>query len=188
MQRKQRETDIRSVEEQIDGQYRAIQARINELEPAKLRAYNELMVKQREIQDRCMHCEAKLAEVNNRVRAMESDERSNNHRKEFSNLERRYQALKKDAESLDQELEIASMDPKEAHAQFVARVNKFKQSAKDLSDQVTAMRDENAQARRALDDMDSNTSEDDNGDTAKYELLVKRDQEMTGACSYAMLC
>ena len=36
------------------------------------------------------------------------------------------------------------------------------------------------QSRRALDDMDNNgPSEDDNGDAAKYELLVKRDQEMT---------
>jgi len=126
-----------------------------------------------------MQCEGRLQEVNVRVRAMESDDVSNSHRKEFSTLERRYQSLRKDAESLDQELEIASRDPKEAHAQFVARVNNFKQAAKDLADKATALREENAQTRRALDDMDSNHSEDDNGDAAKYELLVKRDQEMT---------
>jgi hypothetical protein len=32
-------------EEQIEGQYQAIQKRINELEPGKLRAYNDLLAK-----------------------------------------------------------------------------------------------------------------------------------------------
>ena len=180
MQRKQRESDVRSVEEQIEAQYRAIQARINDLEPAKLRSYNELMAKQREIQDRCIQCEHRLGEINNRVRSYESDDKSNSHRKEFSNLERRYQALRRDAESLEEELEIARADPKEAHAQFVARVNNFKQVTKDLSDKVAAQREENTAARRALDEMDSGAGAgDDDGDAAKYELLVKRDQEMT---------
>ena len=33
------------VEDQIEAQYSAIQSRINELEPGKLRAYNELLSK-----------------------------------------------------------------------------------------------------------------------------------------------
>lgn len=33
------------VEDQIEAQYNAIQSRINELEPGKLRAYNELLSK-----------------------------------------------------------------------------------------------------------------------------------------------
>lgn len=35
--------------------------------------------------------------------------------------------MKKDAESLQEELDIATMDPKEAHTKFAARVNDFKQ-------------------------------------------------------------
>ena len=38
-----------------------------------------------------------------------------------------YQSLRKDADSLQEELDIANMDPKEAHTKFVARVNDFKQ-------------------------------------------------------------
>jgi hypothetical protein len=33
------------LEEQIEAQYRAIQQRINELDPGRLRAYNDLMAK-----------------------------------------------------------------------------------------------------------------------------------------------
>lgn len=181
MQRKQRENDTSNVEDQIEAQYRTIQARINDLEPGKLRAYNELLAKQRELQERAMHGEQRLAHVNSRIRSYESDDKSNSHRKEYSSLERTFQSLKKDADSLQEELEIASMDPKEAHAQFVSRVNNFKAQTKNLDDKVAQLREENAQARRALDEMDSAASgqQDDDGDAAKYELLVKRDQEMT---------
>ena len=179
VQRKQRENDTNNVEEQIELQYRAIQARINDLEPGKLRAYNELLAKQRELQERAMHGEQRLVQINARIRSYESDDKSNSHRKEYSNLERVYQSFKKDADSLQEELEIASMDPREAHAQFVARVNNFKTMTKTLEEKVAAQREENAHARRALDEMDSTVSQEDDGDAAKYDLLVKRDQEMT---------
>ena len=178
MQRKQRENDMAQIEDQIENQYKAIQARINELEPAKLNQYNELHNKQREMQERCNQNSQRLGEINNRIRHYESDDKSGSLRKEFTNLERKYQALRRDAESLDQELEIASMDPKEAHSQFVARVNTFKQNAKDMADRAQQVREENNLSRRALDELD-NQPEDDNGDSAKYDLLVKRDQEMT---------
>lgn len=45
MVRKQRETEVSQLDEQLEEHYRAIQNRINELEPGKLRAYNELMSK-----------------------------------------------------------------------------------------------------------------------------------------------
>jgi intraflagellar transport protein 74 len=178
LQRKQREGDTHKVEDQIENQYKAIEKRINDLEPAKLRSYNELHSKQRELQDRTMQCESRLGEINNRIRHYESDDKMNSHRKEYSNLERRYQAQRRDSESLQEELEIAAMDPKEAHTQFNARVHSFKEKAKTLADKTTALREENSLSRRALDEMD-NAPEEDNGDAQKYELLVKRDQEMT---------
>ncbi len=178
MQRKQRENDTVKVEEEIESIYRSIQQRINEMEPDKLRSYNDLHNKQKELQDRCMQCENKLTEINNRIRHLEADDKSNIARKEYSNLERQYQSLLKDANALQEELEIASMDPKDAHNAFVSRVNEFKSKTKSLSDKVVHQREENARSRRELDDLDNN-QEDDAGDTAKYELLVQRDKEMT---------
>jgi hypothetical protein len=58
---------VLQIEEQIEAQYRAIQQRINELEPGKLRAYNELLGRQRELQDRVMHSENRLNEINGQV-------------------------------------------------------------------------------------------------------------------------
>lgn len=58
------------IEEQIEAQYRAIQQRINELEPGRLRAYNELLARQRDLQDRVMHSEARLNDINGQVMCM----------------------------------------------------------------------------------------------------------------------
>ena len=57
MQRKQRENDTARVEEEIESIYKSIQQRINEMEPDKLRVYNDLHGKQKEMQDRCMQCD-----------------------------------------------------------------------------------------------------------------------------------
>jgi intraflagellar transport protein 74 len=178
MQRKNRESDTAQIEEQIESIYKTIQNRINDLEPDKLKTYNDLHDRQRELADKCVHNENKLQEINNRIRNLESDDKSGAHRKEFANLERVYQSLKKDATSLQEELDIASLDPKEAHTEFVNRVNNFKADTKALTDKCNSLREENTLARRSLDEMD-NTDQDDDGDQAKYELLVQRDKEMT---------
>lgn len=99
----------KKIEEQIDGQYRLIQKKIKELEPNKLRAYNDLLAKQREMQDRIAQSESRVNEINSRIRQYESDEKSNSLRKEYLNLEKSYQTLRRDADSLHEELEIANL-------------------------------------------------------------------------------
>jgi intraflagellar transport protein 74 len=166
------------IEDQMDALQRTIQKRISELEPGKLRAYNDLLARQHELQDRALQSENKLNDVNGRIRQYESDDKANFLRKEFLNLERTFQSLRKETESLKEELEIANMDPKEALAKFVARVNNFKQDTKSMEDKAAQLREEISQSRKNLDDLSSNL-EEDSGEAAKYELLVKRDQDMT---------
>lgn len=179
MQRKQRESETQQVEEQIEKIHQSISKRINELEPGKLRAYSELMNKQKELQERFNHGESRLNEINNHIRNYESDDRSNSLRKEYLSLERQYQALKKDSESLQEELDIANLDPKEAHSKFVARVNSFKTLTKNLEDKIQHLREEITNQRKNFEDLQSSQDGGDGEDMAKYELLVKRDQDMT---------
>ena len=76
------------------------------------------------------------------------------------------------------------MDPKEANAKFSARVNSFKQGAKALEEQAQTIRETVKQARRNLEELESSleggNNDEDSSETAKYELLQKRDQDMTG--------
>jgi chromosome segregation ATPase len=188
MQRKQREQDTLQVEDQIEGIHRSIQKRLNDLEPGKLRAYNDLMMKQKELQDRFLSSEKRLNDINNAIRNYESDEKSNSLRKEYMALEKQSQNLKKDSESLQEELDIASLDPREANQKFSARVNYFKQNTTNLDARCQSMKEELANARQNLTELmnSGNSSSMSNNDLdaeemAKYELLVKRDQEMTAS-------
>lgn len=181
MMRKQKEQDLGKVEEQIEAQYKAIQARIDELEPGKLRAYNDLLAKQRDYQDKTLKIENKLSEVNSRVRDYEGQDKGmGSHRKEYLYLEKQIQNCRKDSENLQEELEIASLDPKEANTKFVSRVNDLKQATKNIEEKITSMKLEIETLRKNYEDMDSTATEDDSkDDSAKYEILQKRDQEMS---------
>lgn len=178
MMRKQRESETSKTEDQLEALYREIQARINDLEPGKLRAYNELLAKQRDLQERLATNEIRINEVNQKIAQYESDDRTNSHRKEFSALEKTFQAMRKEAESLSEELEIASLDPKEANAKFKARVDDFKQSTKATEERAVGLREDIGRLKRQLEELNSVT-EEDSGEAAKYDLLVKRDQDMT---------
>lgn len=126
MIRKQREQEVNGLEEQLDQHYRQIQARINELEPNKLRTYNDLMNKQREYQEKTHIAEQKLNELTLRLRQLDSDDKSSTLRKEYMQLEKIIQLKKKELQTSQEELEIVNLEPKEAHARYVERVNNFK--------------------------------------------------------------
>ena len=177
--RKQRETETNQLNDQIQQYYQSIQSRINELEPGKLRSYHELMEKQKELQTTVISSENRLNEINNAIRQVESDEKGYSHRKEYTALEKQVADAKRNYDSLSEELEIASLDPKEAHAKFVARVNDHKKNTKAMEEQISSNKTE---LRKQLEDLTSssfNQNEEDSSETAKYDLLVKRDQEMT---------
>lgn len=176
--RKQREAEASNIEGQIDAYYRSIQARINDLEPGKLRAYNELLARQREMLERTTLSESRLNDINSRIRQYESDERTNTVRKQYIALEKTMQGLKRDIEAAQEELAIADLDPKEAHSKFVARVNDFKTTTKQMESKAGVLKTEIESAKKLLEEL-NNHVEDDDGEAAKYELLQKRDQDMT---------
>lgn len=176
--RKQREEEVGKIEAQIEAYYRSVQARINELEPGKLRAYNDLLARQREMQERASASERKLNEINSRIRQYEADDKSNSIRKQYSVLEKTYQSLKRDLAAVQEELAIANLDPKEAHTKFVARVNDFKLATKEMEGKVGLLKSEIDSAKKLLEDLNNNVDED-SGEVAKFELLQKRDQDMT---------
>mmetsp|Transcript_7547 Transcript_7547/g.11198 ORF Transcript_7547/g.11198 Transcript_7547/m.11198 type:complete len:604 (-) Transcript_7547:179-1990(-) len=182
MLRRQREAETTKIEESINAHYQAVQKRINELEPGKLRAYNDLLERQRSLQDQLSNAEARLHEVNGEIARLEEDEKGYSHRKEFANLEKQLTSAKRNYDSLSEEYDIAMLDPKEAHAKFVARVNDHKQNTKFMDSKASSLRSEIKNLKQQLEEL-SNTaisqSEEDSSEAAKYDLLMKRDQEMT---------
>lgn len=143
------------------------------------------MLRQKELQDRLLQYENRLNEINNRVHHYENDDQHNQIRRDYVHLDRLYNNLKKDLDASKEELDIANLsDTKEAHNKFVNRVNNMKQNIKVLDDRIGGLKDEIAGLHKSLDDLNNQTSDSanalvDNEDIAKYELLVKRDQDMT---------
>ncbi|RYH14278.1 hypothetical protein EON65_33880 [archaeon] len=86
MQRKQREQEVQQLEEQMDNIHRQVQKRINELDPNRLRAYNELSMRQKDLQDRVLHSETRLSQINSQIRSYEQDDKNNAIRKEYMAL------------------------------------------------------------------------------------------------------
>ncbi len=86
-------------------------------------------------------------------------------------------------DSLNEEYEITSLDPKEAHARFVAKVNEHKQAASRMEEKIVSSKGEVKGLRKTLEDLtvaaSSAEEKGDDSENAKYELLVKREQEMS---------
>jgi hypothetical protein len=59
---------ISSFSVKIEIHYRNIQSRINDLEPGKLKAYNELIAKQKDYHERAITAENKLNEINSKIK------------------------------------------------------------------------------------------------------------------------
>jgi intraflagellar transport protein 74 len=188
MQRKQREQETMNMEDQIETIHRSIQKRINDMDSGRLRYYNELMLRQKELQDRLLANDCRLNSLNTTIRSYEADEKTNSLRKEYLILERKLQSLRKEKDSLQEELDIANLDPKDAHTRFVQRVNTIKQTTKAMEDRVQSLQQEIQQTKKQLEELQASTSmagnangnnELDAEEMAKYELLQKRDQDMT---------
>lgn len=84
-------------------------------------------------------------------------------------------------QDVQEETAIAELDPKEAHQKFVNRVNMHKQGAKSMEEKIAQLKDEIASLKRGLEDINNvkSTPDDDAEEAKKYELLFKRDQDMT---------
>eukprot|EP01034_Spumella_vulgaris_P025433 gene25433-31896_t len=178
-ERKKRENETAQIEDQIEAHYRSIQKRMNELDPGRLRAFNDLTAKQREFQDRTMHSENRLNEINSRIRHYESDDKANALRKDYLSLEKQCQSLKKDLDSLQEDLDVASSsDQKAAKESFKSRAEEYKKGTKSLEEKASQLREDIQASKRNLEELNT-VNEEDSGEAAKYELLVKRDQDMT---------
>lgn len=152
--RKDREVELGRVEEQTNQAFHDVETRVRELDPSKQRIYKELSHKQTEFHVSISDAEVQLQEVNGRIERLEEESRNNPHRKEYLTLERQYQQLRRELAGLDGEMEIMQLPAKEAQAKYVARVNEFKQGAKECEDKAAQLRDYVAKLKTKSADLD----------------------------------
>jgi intraflagellar transport protein 74 len=157
--RKERENEINKIQDRMEEIQNDIQSRINSLETSKLRIYKDLSSRQKEFEVSIKNDEIKLQEINEKIDSYEHDNKTNPYRKEYMSLDRLFKSYSRDVEALQVELDIICLEPKEAHAKFVSRVNELKQTTKIIEDKIVQEKDEIEQLKKKLSKLDKKPKE-----------------------------
>jgi len=180
-----REKTIADLEREIDTIHRENEEKINKLEPAKLSQYTDLLGRAQQLQNRAHEQQEQLDQALSQVQEHEAEMREQGYREEYKELEKQLMRLKKEHDNLLEEQEIANMDPREANARVLAKVKEDNRRIAELDQKGRALSEEIARQRRQLQDLSSDISNKEGGDSnkTKYERLSQRDAEMTAFIS-----
>jgi len=148
--KQQREKGTQELEQQITQVHMAAEAKIKQLEPAKLQAYERLIQESQHLQQEGMQREQELEQMRHKIHELESVVRGSGMREEYNNEERRSQRLRKDLAQLDEDMEIAQMDPKDAHARLLEKVKEDNRKTTELENRSKEIDDEMRKGKRQL--------------------------------------
>jgi len=181
LERAERERGAARLEEAIAELGRAAEARIGALPPAAAAEYRSAVEAARAAGGAVARLQADLAAVNAAIESAEEALRRDRSRDEHAALGRRVAALARERASLAGELEATRLDPAAAREALLGRVREDNARLAALDRQLAAAEDANAERRRAVAELAAEIEErrGEAGDSAKYEALFKRDQEMT---------
>mmetsp|Transcript_9149 Transcript_9149/g.18313 ORF Transcript_9149/g.18313 Transcript_9149/m.18313 type:complete len:581 (+) Transcript_9149:55-1797(+) len=182
--KQQKEKGTQDLEHQIGEVHRQAEARIKKLEPAKLREYEELIGRSQKLHHEGQAREQELDQMRHKIHELEAIVRGSGMREEFNGEERRAIRLRKDITMLEEDMDIAQMDPKDAHARLLEKVKEDNRKTTELESRCKDIDDEMRKCKRQMADLQSDLEDRERGnvaknDTHKYELLFQRDQEMT---------
>lgn len=181
MERQERERGAHRLEEQIAEIERASEARMNSLAPALQAEYRALSDENKALGSEISSLQGQLEALNSHVEAAESAVRRDRVRDEYALLEKRAQLLGREREALEEEMAATRLDPAEARDRLLAKVKDDNARIQALERSLKAAEEKLAGQRKALAELSADIEErrGEASDSAKYELLFKRDQEMT---------
>jgi len=179
--KQQEEKAIGSTEEQIEQMYRKNQEKINAMEPAQAEQYRALVQESQVLQDQCAQHQSQIDQVADQVAMLTAQRDGNTLNKEFRQLESQQMKLSRQMQSLEEEAEVAKLDPKEMQAKMLAKVKADTDRSKQMDMQIKDMRGENRKAEQVLAELTQDLTDRSNGNNEKdkYEKLYQRDREMS---------
>lgn len=182
IQRQQREAATKDILDQIKGLEAKTQAKIATLDEEKAARYatqHEVLIN---LKERARKGLAQIEQMKVQIRSLEDEIQNNTFRNEFADRNKKFNRLKKETGNLEMDLESMLMDPAEARQKLLAKVKNTNQEVKELKLQCEVVIKENDSLRSNLEGL-TRDIEDRKGDGAdnskKYEVLFKRDKEMT---------
>ena len=160
---------------------RQSEARINSLPAQQVQAYRQLTQETRALAQEAQAQQAELEQLNAQVEHAEAELRRDRVRDEFAATEKRVSLLWRERTMLEEELGATRLDPAEAREKLLAKVKEDNARIQQLDRQLKAAEEAGAAKRRALAEVAAESEErrGEAGDNAKYEMLFRRDLEMT---------
>ena len=181
VERQERERGAARLEEQVGELQRQSEARINSLPAQQVHEYRAMAQETRALAQEAQALQAELERLNAQVEQAEGELRRDRVRDEYALLERRLAHLQRERAQLDEELGATRLDPAEARDKLLAKVKEENARIQQAEKQLRAAEEAAAQRRKAIAEVAAEIEErrGEAGDNAKYEMLFKRDQEMT---------
>ncbi|GMI56604.1 hypothetical protein ScalyP_jg11976 [Parmales sp. scaly parma] len=181
--KQQQEKNITDLEAQISDVHRKAEEKIKRLDSAKLKNYEDLIRSSQNLQNEGSQKEQEMEQLRHKTHELEAIVRGSGMRDEYNREERTVIRLSKQFKQLEDDMEIANMDPKEAHAKLLAKVKEDQRKTTELDSRVSEINDEIHKLKRQQKELVSDTADRERGNTSndkqKYELLFQRDAEMT---------
>ena len=208
--KQQQEKNITDLEAQISDVHRKAEEKIKRLDSDKLKNYEDLIRSSQNLQNEGSQKEQEMEQLRHKTHELEAIVRGSGMRDEYNREERTVIRLSKQVserematdemanyqkltlsifnssaqfKQLEDDMEIANMDPKEAHAKLLAKVKEDQRKTTELDSRVSEINDEIHKLKRQQKELVSDTADRERGNTSndkqKYELLFQRDAEMT---------
>merc|ERR1719326_1390119 len=182
IQRQQREAATKEILDQIKALEAKAQEKIATLDEEKAARYatqHENLIK---LKERGRKGQAQIEQMKVQIRALEDEIQNNTFRNEFAERTKKLARLKKETANLETDLESLLVDPAEARQKLLAKVKEANREIREVKLHAEVVIKENETLRSNLEGL-TRDIEDRKGDGAdnskKYEVLFKRDKEMT---------
>jgi intraflagellar transport protein 74 len=181
IERQERERGAMRLEEQIIELQRAAEARLNSLQPQQVLEYRQLVAETRAMSQEAASLQAELEQVNTQVEDAEAELKRDKVRDEYALLEKRSAHSLKERAALEEELSSTRLDPGAARDKLMTKVKEETARIQAIEKQIKATEEAKVAKKQLIAEATSEIDErrGEAGDNAKYEMLFKRDQEMT---------
>ena len=154
---------------------------MNSLPRDKQELYGRLLEENRDLTEQIRGKQAELERMNFDIDEVEQQLRRDPYRDEYARLEKMLGRVERERGELEEEAAQTSLDPAEARERLLAKAREDNQRLMDMAERLEGMQDAIARKRQTLQDLEQDMEErkGEAGDTKKYEVLYKRDKEMT---------
>ena len=181
MRRKQRDELVQKCEQEISALQRQAEEKIEQLAPQKLQEYRQLVQSNAMGQQKAARLRQELDQINHKVRNAEHELNRDHLRDEYHRLTNQVERLERERNTLEEEMRTANMDPEEQRKVLLAKVKEDNARIARLEEELSEVNDEMSRLRRSVGDHEDELEQQksNEGQNQKYEVLFKRDQEMT---------